>query len=426
MYDIKWIRQAPHAFDQGLARRGLAPLSGEILALDAAHRALQTEWQQGQARRNEVSKAIGAAKAKGDHAAVESLMAEVAALKRRLPELEAAARVEAARLDDLLAGLPNAPAEDVPDGADDSANVVLREEGARPAFAFPPRAHDELGPPLGMDFETAAAMSGARFTVLKGPLARLSRALGHYMLDLHTAAHGYVEVAPPVLVKGETLFGTGQLPKFADDLFRTTADHWLIPTAEVPLVNLVRERIVDEARLPLRFTALTPCFRSEAGAAGRDTRGMIRQHQFDKVELVAITAPEQAADEHARMTAAAEAVLKGLGLAYRVVLLSAGDMGFAARKTYDLEVWLPGQNRYREISSISDCGDFQARRMNARCRRQGARETRSPHTLNGSGVAVGRALIAVLETYQDAGGAVRVPDALKPYMGGLERLEPGA
>ena len=412
MYDIKAIRLDPHTFDRGLERRGLTAQAADILALDEQRRAMQTEWQQAQARRNEASRAIGQAKAQGDDAAAQALIDEVAALKARMPALEQQERALGQSLDAQLAGLPNAPADDVPDGADEAANFEL---------------HDQLGPPLGMDFDAGAALSGARFTVLRGGVARLARALGQYMLDLHGQSHGYEEVAPPVLVKDHALFGTGQLPKFADDLFRTTADHWLIPTAEVPLTNLVRDQILDEATLPLRFTALTPCFRSEAGAAGRDTRGMIRQHQFDKVELVAITTPEQSADEHDHMLAAAEAVLKGLGLAYRVMLLSAGDMGFAAAKTYDLEVWLPGQNCYREISSVSNCGAFQAWRMKARCRAGGAgAETRPVHTLNGSGVAVGRALIAVLENYQQADGTVRVPDVLGPYLNGQTSLNTGA
>ncbi|GAB4138742.1 MAG: serine--tRNA ligase [Sphingomonadales bacterium] len=427
MYDIKAIRLDPQAFDRGLERRGLAAQAAAVLALDEQRRTLQTEWQQAQARRNEASRAIGQAKAQGDDAAAQALIDEVAALKARMPALEQEERALGQALEAQLAGLPNAPADDVPDGVDETANVELRRVGAVPDFSFTPKPHDQLGPPLGMDFDAGAALSGARFTVLRGGVARLARALGQYMLDLHGQSHGYEEVAPPVLVRDHALFGTGQLPKFADDLFRTTADHWLIPTAEVPLTNLVRDQILDEAALPLRFTALTPCFRSEAGAAGRDTRGMIRQHQFDKVELVAIATPEQSAAEHDHMLAAAEAVLKGLGLAYRVMLLSTGDMGFAAAKTYDLEVWLPGQNCYREISSVSNCGAFQARRMKARCRAGGAGgDTRPVHTLNGSGVAVGRALIAVLENYQQADGSVRVPDVLIPYMNGLTSLKTGA
>ncbi|MFZ5609882.1 MAG: serine--tRNA ligase [Pseudomonadota bacterium] len=426
MFEAKWIRENAEAFNAGLARRGLGPMADEIIALDAERRRLQTAWQQGQARRNEASKAIGKAKAMGDEATAQALMAEVAALKEKLPELEAAERAAAQALDARLAEIPNLPEPDVPAGADESANVVVKEWGTPPQFAFPPREHDALGPALGMDFAAAAALSGARFVVLKGPLARLSRALGQFMLDLHGAEHGYVEVAPPVLVRDAALFGTGQLPKFAADLFRTTADHWLIPTAEVPLTNLVREQIIEAEALPLRFTALTPCFRSEAGAAGKDTRGMIRQHQFDKVELVSVTTPAQDAAEHERMTRAAETVLERLGLAYRRVLLCTGDMGFAAQKTYDLEVWLPGQGRYREISSCSTCGAFQARRMKARLRKRGEKETTFVHTLNCSGVAVGRALIAVMENYQEADGGIRVPDALAPYMGGIKRLAPQA
>jgi seryl-tRNA synthetase len=352
-------------------------------------------------------------------------MAEVSALKERLPALEAEEREASAALDEALAAIPNLPAADVPEGANEEANVEVARSGEPPAFAFDPREHADFAAPLGLDFESAAAIAGARFAVLKGGVARLQRALGAFMLDRQTGANGYLEVAPPLLVRDEAVFGTGQLPKFADDLFRTTDGRWLIPTAEVSLTNLIRDRILDEEALPLRFTALTPCFRSEAGAAGRDTRGLIRQHQFDKVELVAITTPEQSEAEHQHMLASAESILEALGLPFRRMLLCTGDMGFSARKTFDLEVWLPGQRRYREISSVSNCGDFQARRMAARYRPAGdSKGTRFVHTLNGSGLAVGRTLVAVLENYQQANGSVRIPDVLIPYMGGLEVLEP--
>ncbi|MCH8091426.1 MAG: serine--tRNA ligase [Proteobacteria bacterium] len=426
MFDIKWIRDNPREFDAGLTRRGLAPQAAEIVALDAERRKAVTAAQDIQSRRNALSKEIGAAKSKGDDAA--GLIEKVASEK----QLQAAAERQAAslskELDDVLSGIPNLADSDVPDGVDDTANVEIRSFGEKPAFDFTPREHFDIGEGLGlMDFEGAARMSGSRFVVLKGALARLSRALGAFMIDLQTDEFGYTEVIPPLLVRDAALFGTGQLPKFAEDLFRTTDDYWLIPTAEVPLTNLVRESILEEADLPLRYTALTPCFRSEAGAAGKDTRGMYRQHQFDKVELVSITTPEESPAEHERMTGAAEEVLKRLGLHYRVMVLSTGDMGFGARKTYDIEVWLPGQGRYREISSCSNCADFQARRMNARFRpKEGPKEgkgTRFVHTLNGSGLAVGRALIAVLENGQFGDGAVAVPDALRPYMGGLEVIE---
>lgn len=426
MFDIKWIRDNAPAFDAGLKRRGLEPLADKILALDSARRALQTEWQQAQARRNEASKSIGKAKAQGDEALAQSLMAEVASLKERMPQLEEEERAKADELHAILSTIPNIPATDVPEGADEAGNVALKEWGDKPSFDFDPKEHDELGAKLGMDFEGAAALSGARFVVLRGPLARLERALGQFMLDLQTKEHGYEEVAPPVLVRDDALFGTGQLPKFAEDLFRTTGDHWLIPTAEVVLTNLVRDQIVEEENLPLRFTALTNCFRSEAGSAGKDTRGMIRQHQFNKVELVSITTLEQAEAEHERMTRAAETVLERLGLAYRRMVLCSGDMGFSAQKTYDLEVWLPGQGRFREISSCSNCGSFQALRMKTRTRAAGEKATRPVATLNGSGLAVGRALIAVMENYQNADGSITVPEALRPYMGGVDVLKPGA
>lgn len=426
MHDIRDIRDDPAAFDAALIRRGAEAAAAAILGLDEKRRSIATELQTLQARRNDASKAIGQAKAKGDAADAEALMAEVAAIKERMPALEAEQAAANAALDERLAALPNRAAPDVPDGPDEESNVEVARHGTPRAFAFDPREHADFGPALGLDFESAAALSGARFAVLRGGIARLHRALGQFMLDRQTQERGYVETAPPLLVRAEALYGTGQLPKFADDLFRTTDDRWLIPTAEVSLTNLVRERILDEAALPLRLVALTPCFRAEAGAAGRDTRGLIRQHQFDKVELVAIATPEQAEAEHAHMVASAEAILEALGLPYRRMLLSAGDMGFSARKTFDLEVWLPGQQRYREISSVSNCGDFQARRMNARYRPAGAKGTRFVHTLNGSGLAVGRTLVAVLENYQEADGSVRVPPALIGHVGGIERLEPVA
>ncbi len=419
MFDLKWIRDNPDDFDAGLRRRGLGALSAEILALDARRRDAQTRFQERQQRRNELSRQIGADKRKGED--TSALEAEVVALKDALQAAEAEEQAAAEAVDKLLAGLPNLPASDVPDGADETANVELRRHGNPRNFEFQPRQHFELGEALGlMDFEQAAVISGARFVVLKGALARLERALAAFMLDLHTGEFGYTEVIPPMLVRDDAVYGTAQLPKFAEDLFRTTTGYWLIPTAEVPLTNLAAERILDEAALPLRFTAHTPCFRSEAGAAGKDTRGMIRQHQFSKVELVSIAHPDRSAEEHERMTACAEEVLKRLGLPYRVVVLSTGDMGFAARKTYDIEVWLPGQAAYREISSCSNCGDFQARRMKARMRKAGEKGTRFVHTLNGSGLAVGRTLIAVLENYQQADGSIAVPEALRPYMGGTE------
>jgi seryl-tRNA synthetase len=425
MHDIQFIRDNPALFDAGLRKRGLAPLSAQILELDQRKRAAQTGFQEGQARRNEASKQIGMVKKQGGDA--EALMAEVAALKDRLAEFEAAEKQVAEELEGLLLTIPNLPADDVPQGEDESGNVELRKVGTPPVFDFTPLEHDALGEKLGlMDFPAAARISGSRFVVLKGALARLERALGAFMLDLQTGRHGYTEVNPPVLVRDNALLGTGQLPKFAEDLFKTETGHYLIPTAEVPLTNLVNGELLDEAALPLRFTALTPCFRSEAGAAGKDTRGMIRQHQFPKVELVSIAHPDASEAEHQRMTACAEEVLKQLGLAYRVIVLCSGDMGFGAKKTYDIEVWLPGQNAYREISSCSNCGDFQARRMNARFRPKEEKATRFLHTLNGSGLAVGRTLIAVLENYQQADGSIVVPEVLRPYMGGLERISANA
>ncbi|ARS27101.1 serine--tRNA ligase [Sphingomonas sp. KC8] len=425
MHDIRAIRDNPATFDAGLARRGLAPHSAEILALDEKRRTLATELQGMQTRRNEASKAIGQAKAKKDEATASALMAEVAAIKERMPALETEEQETAAALDMILGALPNIPADEVPEGADEDANVEVGQWGTPGTFDFDAQEHADIGPALGLDFESAAAISGARFAVLKGGIARLNRAIGQFMLDVQTEVNGYTEVAPPLMVRDEAAFGTGQLPKFREDLFQTTDGRWLISTAEISLTNLVREQILDEAQLPLRFTALTPCFRSEAGAAGRDTRGMIRQHQFDKVEMVAISTPEQSEAEHDRMVRAAEMILERLGLPYRRMMLCSGDMGFTARKTFDLEVWLPGQGKYREISSVSNCGDFQGRRMNARFRPAGdAKGTRFVHTLNGSGLAVGRTLVAILENYQDADGSVRIPDALKPYMGGIERLTP--
>ncbi|MGD8325618.1 MAG: serine--tRNA ligase [Sphingomonadales bacterium] len=422
MFDIKWIRENPDAFDAGLARRGAEPHAAKLIELDAQSRALQTEWQQAQARRNEASKSIGKAKAQGDEAQAQALMVEVAKLKEDMPQIEERQKEAATALKDLLSSLPNLPMGDVPEGADETDNVEVKSWGEKREFNFAPLEHDALGAKLGMDFEGAAALSGSRFVVLKGGLARLERALGQYMLDVQTRDQGYLEVAPPVLVRDDALFGTGQLPKFSEDLFKTTGDHWLIPTAEVVLTNLVREQILDLEDLPLRFTALTNCFRSEAGAAGKDTRGMIRQHQFNKVELVSITTLDQADEELERKTRAAEVILENLGLPYRRMILCAGDMGFAAQKTYDLEVWLPGQGRYREISSCSNCGDFQARRMMTRARPKGEKQTQFVATLNGSGLAVGRTLIAVMENYQQADGSITVPEVLRPYMGGIETI----
>ncbi|MBN8806261.1 MAG: serine--tRNA ligase [Sphingopyxis terrae] len=424
MHDIRLIRENPQAFDAGLARRGFEPMSATILAADAEWRALQTEIQASLARRNEASKLIGQAMAQGDRDRAESLKSEVAALKEKLPAEEQAERDRLAALQDILAALPNLPADDVPAGLDEEGNVEIARWGTPRSFDFQPLEHADFGPALGLDFETAAKMSGARFAFLKGQMARLERALGQFMLDMQTGEPGYVECATPLMVRDEAAFGTTQLPKFREDLFQTTDGRWLISTSEMSLTNAVREEILPEADLPVRMTALTPCFRSEAGSAGRDTRGYIRQHQFWKVELVSIVRPEDADAELERKTRCAEAVLEALGLPYRKMLLCAGDMGFAARKTYDLEVWLPGQGAYREISSCSNCGDFQARRMNARFRRDGAKANEFVHTLNGSGLAVGRTLVAILENYQQADGSVDVPPALLPYMGGITRLVP--
>ena len=494
MHDIKAIRDDPQTFDEGLARRGLPPRAESLIALDERRRAAILDLQRAQERRNAVSKQVGLAIARKDPVAADDFRAEVAGLKATMPKLEAAEREASAALDTALAEIPNLPFDDVPDGKDENDNVEVRRHGAPPEFpeGFTPREHFEIGEVLGlMDFDVAAKLSGARFVVLKGALARLSRALEQFMLDLHTGEHGYVEIEPPVLVRDDAMFGTAQLPKFRADQFfasreidwsdldsildshanapwlvdnmhpakiwalseeiistvpdkarinedgdqivrkfreathaRSFAQNsWLIPTAEVPMTNLVRESIVDEKILPLRFTAGTVCFRAEAGSAGKDTRGMIRQHQFKKVELVSITTPEQARDEHERMTACAEEVLKRLGLHFRTVVLCTADMGFASRKTYDIEVWLPGQGRFREISSCSVCGDFQARRMSARSKAADAKSTRFVHTLNGSGVAVGRALVAVMENYQQPDGSIAIPEVLRPYMGGLTRIE---
>jgi seryl-tRNA synthetase len=452
MHDIKWIRDNPEAFDRALHRRGVAGEAKRLVAVDERRRTAIQKAEAAQARRNAASREIGAAKKSGEEDVAQKLMAEVARLKDEIPQLEAEEKKLSKELDDALAQIPNLPLDEVPDGKDATDNVEHHHFGAKRDYGFAPKQHFELGEALGqMDFETAAKLSGARFVVLKGGLARLERALGQFMLNVHTGEHGYMEVNPPLMVRDEVMFGTAQLPKFEDDQFFaipgdlvTKADSeedlnaseagpsflqvlrssrlGLIPTAEVPLTNLVRESIVDETALPMRLTALTPCFRAEAGAAGKDTRGMIRQHQFSKVELVSITTPEHSRDEHERMLSCAEEVLRRLDLHYRVVTLSTGDMGFAAQKTYDIEVWLPGQGMYREISSCSVCGEFQARRMNARYRGKD-RQVRHVHTLNGSGVAVGRALIAVMETYQQQGGSIAVPDVLAPYMGGRKIIE---
>jgi seryl-tRNA synthetase len=422
MHDVKAIRDNPEAFDAGLKRRGLRPMAAVILALDQERRRLVQAAEELQARRNSLSKEIGRLKAKGEEAAANAAAAEVLRLKEEMPAAEEAERKLASVIESQLAIIPNLPAADVPEGADEAANVEIRRHGVPPRLNAP-KEHFELGEALGlMDFESAARISGARFVVLKGALARMERALASFMLDIHTSEFGYTEIAPPNLVRDSALYGTGQLPKFAEDLFTASGGFWLIPTAEVPLTNLAADAILDAESLPLRFTAYTPCYRSEAGAAGRDTRGMIRQHQFSKVELVSIAHPERSAEEHERMTACAETILQRLELPYRTVTLCTGDMGFAAMKTYDIEVWLPGQGRYREISSCSNCGDFQARRMKARFREAGSKGTRFVHTLNGSALAVGRTLIAVLENYQQPGGSIAIPAALQPYMGGLAAI----
>ena len=459
MHDIRFIRDNPDAFDRALARRGLPPQAQRLIALDEKRREKILALEIAQARRNAASKEIGEAKKTKDEEKAKGLLIEVAALKESIPVMEAQEKAASKELENALAEIPNLPLDDVPDGKDEKDNVEHHRFGAKRNYAFTPKQHFDLGEALGqMDFETAAKLSGARFVLLKKGLARLERALGQFMLDVHTTEHGYTEVAPPILVRDDAMFGTAQLPKFREDQFVATSDSffqeafsqtkaeidpridlelfdsrlrrrmsernlWLIPTAEVPLTNLARESILDEAQLPMRVTACTPCFRAEAGAAGKDTRGMIRQHQFTKVELVSITTPEQSKDEHERMLSCAEEILRRLGLHYRVMTLCTGDMGFASQKTYDIEVWLPGQNMYREISSCSVCGEFQARRMNARYRTKEGRQVRHVHTLNGSGVAVGRALIAVMETYQQEDGSIAVPEALAPYMGGIKKIE---
>ena len=422
MHDIKAIRDNPEAYDRAWAMKGLSGQTAAILELDARLRAAQTALQSAQAERNDASKQIGQAKARKDEAEAARLMAHVETLKGAMAEQAELERTLGEEIRSRLAALPNLPAADVPPGEDEHGNVEVRRWG-EPNHIANPKDHVDLGESLGLvDFEAAARMSGARFVVLKGEIARLERALGQFMLDMQTREHGYTEVSPPLLVRDQAAFGTGQLPKFAEDLFQTTDGRWLIPTAEVSLTNLVREQITPEEELPLRLTALTACFRSEAGASGRDTRGMIRQHQFQKVELVSITTPDQSEAEHERMVGCAEAVLKALELPFRTMLLCAGDMGFSARKTYDLEVWLPSEGRYREISSCSNCGDFQARRMDARCKKAGEKGTRYVHTLNGSGLAVGRTLVAVMETYQDEGGRIAIPQALHPYLPGLTHI----
>jgi seryl-tRNA synthetase len=423
MLDIKWVRDNPEALDAALAKRNAPAQAASLISLDEKRRGLVQSLQDMQSRRNSVSKDIGAAMAQKNSELADRLKAEVAELKTAMPALEEQTRTIDAELLDVLSRLPNIPLDDVPVGDDEHGNIVARTVGTRPGWNHKALEHFEIGEALGlMDFERAAKLSGSRFTVLTGQLARLERAMGQFMIDLHSNEHGYTEVSSPLMVRDEAMFGTGQLPKFAEDLFRTTDGRWLIPTAEVTLTNLVREEILDGESLPLRFTALTPSFRSEAGSAGRDTRGMLRQHQFWKCELVSITDAETAVDEHERMTACAEEVLKRLGLHYRVMTLCTGDMGFGARKTYDLEVWLPGQNAFREVSSCSLCGDFQGRRMNARYRSKDEKALKFVHTLNGSGTAVGRALIAVLENYLNEDGSVTVPDVLQPYMGGLQRI----
>ena len=421
MHDIHAIRQDPEAFDAAMASRGVAAQSAALLAKDDERRAAISQAQDLQTKRNESSKKIGQAKGQGNEEEAQRLMAEVAGLKEQLQQAEEAERAISAELTELLAALPNVPLAGVPVGEDEDGNVEVRRHG-EPQANEAAREHFDIGEPLGMDFETAAKLSGTRFVLLRDKLARLERALGNFMLDLHTSEFGYQEMTLPVLVRDDAVYGTGQLPKFAEDLFRTENGYWLTPTAEVTLTNLVRDEITDAVALPLRFTALTQCFRSEAGSAGRDTRGMIRQHQFSKVELVSIVDADSGEAELERKTQCAEEVLKRLGLSYRVMQLCTGDMGFGARKTYDLEVWLPGQNTYREISSISYCGDFQGRRMNARYRLEGEKQTRFVHTLNGSGLAVGRTLVAVLENYVNEDGSVSVPEALQPYMGGITRI----
>ncbi|WP_415719830.1 serine--tRNA ligase [Roseibium alexandrii] len=425
MFDIKWIRENADAFDKALAKRSYEPSAANLIALDDSRRSHITKLQEAQERRNAASKEIGKAKGSGDDVRAQELIDEVAQIKAFIQSGEEEERKLIAALEEAIAVIPNLPHDDVPEGADEAGNVLYKTHGEKPAFTFneAPKEHYELGEELGgMDFSTAAKLSGSRFVVLKGQIARLERALGQFMIDMHTQDNGYTEVSPPLLVHSDPLYGTGQLPKFEEDLFKTATDHYLIPTAEVPLTNLVAGEIMSEDQLPLRVTALTYCFRSEAGSAGRDTRGMLRQHQFQKCELVSVTTPEESLNELERMLGCAEMILQKLGLHYRVMTLCTGDMGFGARKTYDIEVWLPGQDTFREISSCSVCGDFQARRMNARFRPAGSKQPVHVHTLNGSGVAVGRALIAVLENYQNADGSITVPDVLRPYMGGLEKI----
>ncbi len=425
MHDIRLLRDDPAAFSAAMQRRGATFDAVAFSALDADRRHAMQAVEAAQAERNRLSKEIGKAFSSGDRASGEAMQAEVARLKQAITDGEARETEIAGQLSATLAEIPNRAYDDVPDGADENDNVEVKAWGDPTEFGFVAKEHDELGRALGMDFDAAGTVSGARFVYLRGELARLNRALGQFMLDHQTREHAYTEVVPPLLVRSEAMFGTGQLPKFAEDLFQTTDGRWLIPTAEVSLTNYVREKILAEAELPLRFTALTNCFRAEAGAAGRDTRGIIRQHQFEKVELVSIVTPEQSDEEHERMTRAAESVLEALGLPYRRMLLCTGDMGFTAARTFDLEVWLPGQQRYREISSCSTCTDFQARRMNTRYRPAGeTKGTRFVHTLNGSGLAVGRTLVAVMENYQTADGAVRIPEVLRPYLGALEAIEP--
>lgn len=421
MFDIKWIRENPAEFDQGLARRGLEGLSASLLELDQSWREATTQAQEVQSERNRLSKEIGNYKRQGLD--TTEIMAQVAASKDRQAELEEIARQKEVQLRDALMRIPNLPLSDVPNGQSEDDNVEIRTWGTPKAFDFQVKDHVELGEALGqLDFETAAKISGARFVILTGGLARMERALASFMLDHNTGDFGYTEVNPPALVRDEALLGTGQLPKFEDDLFKTTDGRWLIPTAEVPLTNIVSDSILADSELPKRFTAMTWCFRSEAGSAGKDTRGMIRQHQFSKVEMVSIAKPDNSLDELERMTNCAEDILQKLGLPYRVITLCTGDMGFGARKTYDIEVWVPAQDKYREISSCSLCGDFQARRMNARYRPDGEKKTEFVHTLNGSGLAIGRTLVAILENYQQADGSIVVPEVLRPYMGGLEVL----
>ena len=424
MHDIAFIRHNPEAFDAALQKRGAEPVADRIVALDAKKREAQTRVQEAQSRRNEASKAIGQAMGQGDKDKAEALKAEVAQIKESMPQWEDAESEAGVELEDLLARLPNLPAEDVPVGADETDNVEVGTWGEKREFAFEPKEHADLGPALGMEFETGAALSGARFTFLRGDIARLHRALAQFMLDTQTRKHGYTECNPPVLVNDAAMYGTDKLPKFAEDSFQTTDGRWLVPTSEVPLTASMADQIIGGLGEPIRLTAHTLCFRSEAGAAGRDTRGFIRQHQFEKVELVSICRPEDSDAEHERMVGCAEHILEALHLPYRRMLLCTGDMGFGAHKTYDLEVWLPGQGAYREISSCSNTGDFQARRMNARYRPEGEKKTRFVHTLNGSGLAVGRTLVAVMENYQEEDGSVTVPQCLAPYMGGVEKLEP--